>query len=71
MSIYVTYTKKSPLMHTKSRFAVMCENMEQAREVGYNLNSRPDVSNIRINKSGRGLPEEAFIFFYNEYMNAK
>ena len=67
-SIYVTYNHHSlNNPKAKTRFAVECENMEQANEIGYELNSRVGVSNVRINKSGRGLPPSAQVFFYNEY----
>lgn len=70
---YVTYTRVSGLSGNETRFAVMCENDNQAAEVGMDLNSRTDVKNVRINRSGRGIPKEnSKIFFYNEYMqNAK
>lgn len=68
--IYVTYNHVSLLDgKTKTRFAVECENMEQANEIGYDLRSRTNVNNIRINKCGKGLPESARVFFYNEYKN--
>lgn len=65
--IWITYTS---VLHngSKARFAVECENEEQAREVGYHLNSRPNVKNIRMNKSGRNLPCKSAVFFYNEYI---
>ena len=71
--IYVTYTHVSLVGGGETRFAVMCENDNQAAEVGMDLNSRTDVKNVRINRSGRGLPKESSkIFFFSEYMqNAK
>ena len=66
--IYVTYNHHSLTNpKAKTRFAVECESMEQANEIGYDLNSRAGVSNVRINKSGRGLPQSSQIFFYWEY----
>lgn len=68
--IYVTYTS---VLHNgnKCRFAVECETEQQANEIGYDLNSRPNVKNIRINRSGRGLPESSCVFFYAEYIRMK
>ena len=65
--IYVTYTVES-IPGGDHRFAVECEDISQVNEVRLDLNSRPAVKNIRINRSGRGLPESASIFFYAEYM---
>lgn len=71
-SIYVTYNHHSlDNPKAKTRFAVECESMEQANEIGCDLVSRAGVSNVRINKSGRGLPPSAQIFFYNEYKSLK
>lgn len=68
MKIYVTYTAVSLLRDDKMRFAVECDNMEQALEIASELNSRTNVKNIRLNKCGRGLPEyESAIFTYYEY----
>lgn len=66
--IYVTYTR---VLHnlTKARYAVECETEEQAKEAAYHLNARPNVQNIRINRSGRNLPPESAIFFFNEFMS--
>ena len=68
--IYVTYTR---ILHngTTARFAVECENIGQVMEAAYYLNSRANVKNIRINKSGRKLPVESAIFPYHEYMSNK
>jgi hypothetical protein len=67
--IYVTYT--SVLLNgNKFRFAVECKTEKQAREAGYHLKSRPNVENIRINRTGRNLPPEAAVFPFHEYMNA-
>jgi hypothetical protein len=67
--IYVTYNRRSLMNNTifQTRFAVECENEEQANKVGYNLNSRPGVLNVRVNECGKGLPCEAAIFPYHEY----
>ena len=65
--IYVTYTHES-IFTGRHRFAVECDDMGQANEVGCDLNSRPGIKNVRINRTGRGLPENSCIFFYAEYM---
>lgn len=66
--IYVTYNHHSLISSgRKTRFAIECENMEQAAEIGLELNSRANISNVRINKSGKNLPDSACIFFYWEY----
>lgn len=68
--IYVTYTKITHNL-TPFRFAVQCENMEQVLQICADLNSRSGIKNIRINKSGRGLPVESAVLFYAEYMYNK
>lgn len=64
--IYVTYTKTLS-GGVKTRFAVECKNISQVNEVGYDLNSQADVSNIRINLCGRNLPCEFAIDSYDVY----
>lgn len=65
--IYVTYTRT---LHNgeKSRFAVQCSNQDETNEVKNRLKTRHNVSNIRLNKTGRNLPEECMVRFYAEYM---
>lgn len=67
--IHVTYTKRSANRGASERFAVACPDEVRARAVGYDLASRPEVSNIRMNRCGRGLPESAFIIPFHEYLN--
>ena len=68
--MHVTYTEKN-LDGTRSRFAVECQTKEQAQEVAYDLNARAGVVNIRLNTSGRNLPDKARTFTYHEYKNRK
>ena len=68
--MYVTYTKKN-LNGTRSRFAVECQTKEQAQEIACDLNARPGVINVRLNTSGRNLPDEAHTFTYHEYKSQK
>ena len=68
--IYVTYTHIC-LNGERVRFAIECANEFEKAMAMYDLLSRVGVINIRVNRSGRGLPKEsAKIFPFYEYINA-
>lgn len=64
--IYVTYSRVM-LDLTTCRFAVQCENKDEAQEICYDLCSKPGIKNVRISQSKPRLPE-ASVLFYAEYM---
>ena len=67
--IYVTYTHIC-LNGERVRFAIECNNEYERETAMYDLLSRVGVINIRVNRSGRGLPKEsAKIFPFHEYIN--
>lgn len=64
--IYVTYTRHLYNGGT-ARFGVECRSMDEVNDVREILKKRERINNIRINKTGRGLPESACVFFYAEF----
>ena len=62
--VYVTFTV-SHLYYDDEKFAVKCENMDAAREVGQDAYSLDGVKNVRIRKCGRPCDRE--VMSYDNY----
>lgn len=62
--VYVTFTV-SHLYYDDEKFAVRCENMDDAREVGQDAYSLDGVKNVRIRKCGR--PRDREVMSYDNY----
>ena len=63
-TIYVTFTV-SHLFQQDEKFAVKCDDMEQAREVGQDAFSFDGIKNVRIRKCGK--PRGREVLSYNNY----
>ena len=63
-NVFVTFTVPH-LFQADEKFAVRCENMDDAREVGQDANSLDGIKNVRIRKSGK--PRNRLIMSYDNY----
>lgn len=63
-TIYVTFTVPH-LFQEDEKVAVMCENMDDAREVGQDAYSIDGIKNVRIRKCGK--PRNRLIMSYDNY----
>ena len=63
-AIYVTFAVPH-LFQQDEKFAVKCENMDDAREVAQDANSLDGIKNIRLRKCGK--PRNREIMSYDNY----
>lgn len=63
-TIYVTFAVPH-LFQEDERFAVKCENMDDAREVAQDAYSLDCIKNVRIRKCGK--PRNRLIMSYDNY----
>ena len=63
-TIYVTFAVPH-LFQQDEKFAVKCDDMEQAREVGQDAYSLDGIKNVRIRKCGK--PRNREIMSYDNY----
>ena len=66
--IYVTFAVPH-LFQQDEKFAVKCDDMEQAREVGQDAYSLVGIKNVRIRKCGK--PRNREIMSYDNYWEYK
>ena len=66
--IYVTFAVPH-LFQQDEKFAVKCDDMEQAREVGQDAYSLVGIKNVRIRKCGK--PLNRVIMSYDNYWEYK
>ena len=62
--IYVTFAVPH-LFQSDEKFAVKCENMDDAREVARDAYSLDGIKNVRIRKCGK--PRNRLIMSYDNY----
>lgn len=62
--IYVTFAVPH-LLQEDEKFAVRCDDMKQAREVGLCAYSLDGIKNVRIRKCGK--PRNRMIMSYDDY----
>jgi hypothetical protein len=67
-TIYVTFAVPH-LFQQDEKFAVKCDDMEQAREVGQDAYSLDGIKNVRIRKCGK--PRNREIMPYDNYWEHK
>ena len=63
-TIYVTFTVPH-MFQQDEKFAVKCDDMEQAREVGQDANSLNGIKNVRIRTCGK--PRKREVMPYEKY----
>ena len=63
-TIYVTFAVPH-LFQSDEKFAVKCENMDDAREVGQDACSLDGIKNVRIRKCGK--PRNREVMSYDNY----
>ena len=63
-TIYVTFAVPH-LFQENEKFAVKCDGIEQAREVGQDAYSLDGIKNVRIRKCGK--PRNREIMSYDNY----
>jgi len=62
--VYVTFSVPH-LFQSDEKFAVKCDDMEQAREVAQDANSLNGIKNIRLRKCGK--PRGREVMSYDNY----
>ena len=62
--VYVTFAVPH-LFQSDEKFAVKCENMDDAREVAQDAYSLDGIKNVRIRKCGK--PRNRLIMSYDNY----
>lgn len=62
--VFITFSVRR-LYEDDEKFAVCCENMEQAREVGQDAYSLAGVKNVRLRRCGK--PRDRECMSYHNY----
>lgn len=69
-TIYVTFTVPH-LYQEDEKYAVACNDMEQAKEVARDANSFDGIKNIRLRKCGKPKAKDRVVMPYDDYWEYK